>query len=245
MWLDAQAGIERHRVYVRRTSDVPDEAYDLVVQGLEKIIEETGRRIGVIEEASDASQGYRSPDWYQQETMMDKQYSHGAQANAGRIIDLLRSHDTANDHFVVLITDADLTSGEEGNNFVFGMSSYPYIVVSAKRFLDWQQVTLDNYPEEVYGQALTVVAAHEFGHYLDLVQRNFNCWRNTGSLLDRHCRGENGTCLMQQSNVDAEGCNTILEQAFLLFDRERWLCPDCAAEVYYRKKALAEAGFAW
>ncbi len=245
IWQDAQAGIQRHHICVFRTSDVPDDSYDLAVQGLERIIDETGRNISVMQEESRIAPEYMPPDWYQEETMMDKQYLHGLQANAGDIIDLLRSHNTTNDHFVVLITSADLTSGEEGNNFVFGLSSYPFVVISARRFLDWKAVGKDNYPVEIYDRALSLMAAHEFGHYLDLVQRNFNSWRNTGTLVDRHCKGENGPCLMQQSNVDIEGCNTILEQAELIFSRDRWLCPDCAAEVYYRREALVEAGIAW
>ncbi|HEX9745331.1 MAG TPA: hypothetical protein VGB30_07880 [bacterium] len=50
---------------------------------------------------------------------------------------------------------------------------------------------------------------------------------------------------MQQSNVDAVNCVTIVEAANRLYDRERWLCPDCAAEIYFRKQELVEAGYIW
>jgi predicted Zn-dependent protease len=216
-----------------------------VVQGLQRIIRETGRTIEVVREESGTRLGYQSPEWYQNEAMTDREYLHGRQGNAGKIVELLRSHDTSHDHFIVLITGADLTSGEEGNNFIYGLRSYPYIIVSAKRFLDWKQTGKGGYSGEIYDEAVSLTAAHEFGHYLDLVQRNFNSWTNTGTLLDQHCKGENGDCLMQQSNVDAPGCHTALEQAQLLFDRENRLCPDCRLEVQYRKEALLDAGLAW
>jgi hypothetical protein len=242
---DARASVRRQTIYVLATSNVPPEIPDLVVQGLEKIIRETGRSIQVVKEESGAAQGYRPSDWYQDEALLDKEYRHGRQANAGAIIDLLRSHDTTKDHFVVFLADADLTSGDENNNFVYGLSSYPYIVVSARRFLDWKEVRRGGYPGEIFDQAVSLMAAHEFGHYLDLAQRNFNCWGNTGTLLENHCKGESGDCLMQQVNVNAEGCHTAEEEAELIFTRERWLCPDCAAEIYYRKQALVALGFAW
>ena len=245
LWQDARAGINRQTVYVLKTSEVPDEVCDLVVQGLERVIRETGRTIEVAREESGDLPGYQAPEWYQNEAMTDREYLHGRQANAGKIVELLRSHDTSHDHFIVLITGSDLTSGEEGNNFIYGLSSYPYIIVSAKRFLDWKQIGKDGYSGEIYDEAVSLVAAHEFGHYLDLVQRNFNSWTNTGTLLDQHCKGENGDCLMQQSNVDAPGCHTALEQAQLIFNRENWLCPDCRLEVEYRKEALVDAGLAW
>ena len=245
MWLDARAGINRKELYVCRADNVPDDVYQLVVEGLEKIIDEAGRSVSVVQEEIGLPTCYRSPDWYQTETMTDRQRMHGLQANATSIIELLRSHDDRNDHFVVLITAADLTTGEIGNNFIFGLSWYPYIVVSARRFLDWGVTREGGYPEETYRQAVSMLAAHEFGHYLDLVQRNFNSYRNTGTLVDNHCMGESGMCLMQQSNVDAPGCIDALERTYRVFSREHWLCPDCAAELYYRRQALEEEGYEW
>ena len=245
IWLDASSGKIRNRLYVLATGKVTDEVYDLVVEGLEKIIDETGRSVSVMGRESSVSSGYRSPDWYQEHAMLYKEHFHGRQADGGKIIDLLRSHDTGNDHFVVMIIDSDLTTGTEGNNFIFGLSSYPYIVISSIRFMEWKRIRLDGFPEEIYDQAVSILAAHEFGHYLDLVDRDFNCWENTDSILERHCKGENGYCLMQQSNVDVEGCNTLIEQADFIFTRDKWLCPDCSAEVYFRKNTLVEAGFIW
>jgi len=240
---DCRDEITRSILYIIHTSGVPDETYALVADGLNKIIDEAGRSINVLDDTVDFPQCYRTPDWYQSETRLDKNHLHGYQSDAGAIIDLLRSHDTHHDHFIVLITDADITSGREGNNFVYGLSSYPYIVISARRFLDWKEINLDGYPDETFDRALTLVSAHEFGHYLDLVRRDFNCWNDTDTLLDRHCKGENGPCLMEQVNV--EGCKDVLEQADILYEREHWLCPDCTAELFFRMSELEERGFVW
>ena len=245
IWLDVRAEISRKQIYVLRTGKVPDSITTLVAQGLAKIIKETGRSLQVATNAPDIETDLMSADWFQEKAMLDKEFMHGKQADAGAIIDFLRSHDKTNDHFVVLITDSDLTSGEKGNNYIYGMSSYPYIVISARRFIDDKRIKRGGYAEEIYDEAVSLVAAHEFAHYLDLVQRDFNGWRDTDSLLDNHCKGENGDCLMQQTDVNAKGCHTALEEAKLIFGRERWLCLDCAAEVGYRKEALLKAGYFW
>jgi predicted Zn-dependent protease len=114
--------------------------------------------------------GLKSADWYQENVMLDKEFMHGKQADAGAIIDLLRSNDKTGNHFVVLVTDSDLTSGENGNNFIYGLSSYPYIVISARRFTDDKRIKRGGYAEEIYDEAVSLVAAHEFAHYLDLVR---------------------------------------------------------------------------
>jgi len=245
IWLDATSGTVRDKVYVIKTGDVTDEVYNLVVQGLVKVIKETGRSISVAGEDTSVPSEYMPADWYRDQTMTDREKMHGLQANGSKIIDLLRSHALSDDHFIVLITGCDLTSGEPGNNFVYGLSNYPYIVISAKRFMDWKRIRTGGYSEEIYNKSVSLLSAHEFGHYLDLTRRNFNCWMNTGTLLDNHCKGKNGLCLMQQVNVDAEGCRTALEQTDLMFDNEHWLCPDCAAEIYYRRESLVKSGFSW
>jgi predicted Zn-dependent protease len=245
IWNDATNRITRTDLYALKTSGVPSDTYNLVLAGLNKFIQETGRSVTVIRYDSPIPDGYNSADWYQEQAMTDSDHGHGIQADGSKIIALLSTANSSNDHFIVLITDADLNSGEVGNNFVFGLSNYPYIVISARRFLDWKRIRFQDYDAATYDQAISLVAAHEFGHYLDLTQRNFNVWSGTNTLLDNHCKGQNGFCLMQQMNVDVEGCNSALEQAKLIFGREHWLCPDCAAEIYFRKQALINAGFVW
>jgi predicted Zn-dependent protease len=245
IWTDARNSDNRNKIYVFPVSTVPDETIKLVVEGLREIIKETGRSVEVTTASPDIDAGYQTPEWYQEQTMLNKERAHGKQSNASVIVDLLRSHDKKNDSFIVLITSSDLTTGQPENNFIYGLSSYPYIVISARRFLDDKQNHWGKYADEIYDEAVSLMAAHEFGHYLDLVQRHFNSWIGTGEIVDNHCKGENGTCLMQQSDVDMPGCTTSLEQAKLIFHRERWLCPDCAAEVFFRKEALLKKNFEW
>jgi len=136
-----------------------------------------------------------------------------------------------------MIIDKDLRIREDDpqNNFIFGYGPFPNNIISVKRFIKWIS------DDQLRYKSLAVLGAHEFGHNLDLSHRNFN-YGDEGYKYG-HCNGENGPCLMEQVNVS--NARSIDEQAKLLFDRNRWLCPDCLEEIEFKKQDLRRQGILW
>jgi hypothetical protein len=163
----------------------------------------------------------------------------GIQISARKVDSLLRNEpfQKENPHFDVMIIGMDLTTGmnDPQNNFIFGYGPYPNNIVSVKRFMHWIK---DPHLREA---ALAILGAHEFGHNLDLVSRNFNV--GTEGYKAGHCNGDSGPCLMEQVNVP--GARNIEAQARLIYSKSKWLCPDCSEEIEFKKDDLKRMGIHW
>ncbi|MCX6819093.1 MAG: hypothetical protein NT129_03800 [Candidatus Aenigmarchaeota archaeon] len=238
---DHNSGIVRRDMYFCRTADVPLPEYSALLTGFQKIINETGRRIK-IHDFGNYNLGkfdYGSPDWYQEHALTKRERGLGRQVSAVVIDKLLREEpfQKQKPHFDVMIVDKDLTTylDEPENRFIFGLGPYPNNIISVKRFIH-------NIKDPRLRKAsLAVLGAHEFGHNLDLVRRNFNI--GTEGYKISHCNGEKGPCLMEQVNVDE--ARNIDEQAKLIIDKDKWLCPDCTDEIQFKRDDLRKKGVYW
>lgn len=238
---DFNSGILRSDLYFCRTSGVPEFEYRALLEGFQKIIREAGRNIKIhnFGSYSSGTGPYSSPDWYQQQALTSRNRGFGIQVSAVEIDRLLRSEpfQKENPHYDVMIVDKDLTTtlNDPQNNFIFGYGPHPNNIISVKRFIHWIK------DPRLRRASLAILGAHEYGHNLDLVHRNFNT--GEGGYKWGHCNGEEGPCLMEQVNV--EGARDVDEQAKLIYPRENWLCPDCADEISYRQDELTKLGIPW
>lgn len=179
---------------------------------MHRILEETGRQLvlkdyGVFH----AGKGpYGSPEWYEHQALTTKNRGLGEQVSAIELDTLLRSepYQKEHPHFDVFVLNRDLTTTQEDttNNYIFGYGPYPNNIVSTTRF----QLLMPT--DSIRHAALQIIGAHEFGHTIALVHRDFNTGTQGYQLV--HCIGEKGPCLMEQVNVP--GCKTMEEQAKLL-----------------------------
>ena len=238
---DHESDIVRRLLFFSRTSGVDVDDYKAIKSGVQKIIDETGRRIQIRDygDFSLHNGNFGSTDWYQREALTRKNKGLGRQVSAGMLDHLLRTepYQQQTPHFDFFVVDKDLTTHARDieNNLIFGYGPYPNNIVSTRRFRKYM-------PDSGIRQiSLAVLAAHEIGHNLDLVGRNFNI--GTDGYTVGHCNGEKGPCLMEQVNVP--GQRTISHQARLLVSRSNWLCPDCTDEVRYKRRDLKSKGVHW
>lgn len=238
---DHKSGIIRSDMYFCRTNKVPMPEYEALITGFQKIIKEAGRHI-TIHNYGNFNLGYDqygSPDWYQQKALTRREKGLGVQASATELDSLLRSEpfQKQNPHFDAMIIDMDLTTDQNDpeNNFIFGYGPYPNNIISVKRFMHWIK------DPSLRQASLAILGAHEFGHNLDLVHRNFNTGAEGYKI--GHCNGEKGPCLMEQVNVP--DARSIDEQASLLIDRDTWLCHDCNDEIQFKSSELKKRGIYW
>ena len=237
---DHRSGIIRSEMYFCRTTGVPLPEYEALLFGFQKIINETERNVTVrnFDNQSWGNGDYGSPDWYQNEALTSIDNGYGRQVSAFVLQKLLweEPYQAENPHFDALIVDRDLIFCEgDGGNFIFGYGPYPFNIISVNRFINWIK---DSVLRQI---SLSIIGAHEFGHNLDLVNRSFNI--GTEGLKAGHCNGENGPCLMEQMNV--EGCRNVDEQARLIYNREKWLCIDCTAEIETKRNDLIKRSVHW
>ncbi len=232
--LDHQLGIVRTEVYCCRTNGVPVSEYKAIITGLEKIISETGTGIKLVDFGNYnlGNKPYGTPDWYQEQPTINRDRGFGRQVNATGMYTLLRREpfQQKHPHFDLMVIDKDLTMfpNVQDNNFVFGFGAYPNNIISVKRLM---QTIRDPILRQ---KCLAVISAHEFGHNLDLVHRNFNTETEDDDYRKSHCNGRKGLCLMEQFNVG--GARNIEEQTKLLIEKYNWLCPDCADEIKVKKE---------
>ena len=238
---DRLKNIVRNEIYFCKTSGVPDKEYKAIISGFKKMIAEAGRRL-IMKDFGyyESNQGaYGSPDWYQNNALTNRNNGFGTQISSTAIDDLLRNEpfQRKNPHYDVMIVDRDLTTtmNDAANNFVFGYGPYPNNIISIKRFIHW-------FGDPTLRQiCLATIGAHEFGHNLELVGRNYD--EDHGELRDGHCAGRAGACIMEQ--VQVSGKRTMKEQAKLLIEKEHWLCNSCIEELYFRKESLQKRGVIW
>ncbi len=238
---DYRQGIIRSVLHLCRTSGVLDKEYNAIKYGFEKIVVETGRQIKLVDLDNYVwnNNAFGSADWYQEQALTNKKDKFGKQVSAYDLDALLRNdpYQKTEPHFDVIVIDKDLTTveGDTKNRFLFGYGPYPNNIVSVNRFMKWIRDPV------LRQKSLAIIAAHEFGHNLDLVNRNFNIGKS--GYKRGHCNGEEGACLMEQVNV--KDARSIDEQAALIFDNESWLCLDCKDEIFYKKSMLREKGIYW
>lgn len=238
---DHNENIVRKVVFACRTRAVDRQDYDALLSGAHRIIEETGRQVTLSDYGIfHAGKGpYGNPEWYEQQALTTKSRGLGEQVSACKLDKLLRSepYQQQHPHFDIFVLNRDLTTTQEDttNNFIFGYGPYPNNIISTTRFVLWMPHARER------RAALQIIGAHEFGHTLDLVHRNFNTGREGYQL--GHCAGEKGSCLMEQVNVP--GCKSMQEQARLLAGRKNLLCEDCTDEVRWKREDLRKKGVYW
>jgi hypothetical protein len=132
-----------------------------------------------------------------------------------------------NPHLRMFVMDRDLTEAVRfpDNLFVYGMSTYPSSLVATARLQQDRNLMMSQ---------LAFVAAHEMGHLLGLVNRNFNVGKR--GMRVGHCSEESGPCLMAQ--VAIPGCRSLIEQTRRVIEKNSWLCTDCLDEAAFKKAHL-------
>lgn len=238
---DKNRGIVRKDIYFSRTSDVPTPEYEAVKSGFARIVSESGRSVGMKDFGCfrSGTGAYSSPDWYQEQAMTGRDRGFGLQVSAADLDALLRNepYQRQNPHMDVLVVGKDMTTtmNNTDNNFIFGYGPYPNNIISVKRFLNWFK------DPALRQKCISILSAHEFGHNLGLVRRNFNI--GDERYKRGHCNGKVGPCLMEQVNVP--GARNIDVQARLLWGRNKLLCPDCSDEVKFKKEFFQKIGAFW
>ena len=236
--VDGASGIDRGDIFITRTKEVPVEGYSIIRQAIGKIIAETRSNLRITDYGSFKLHNgdYGSPDWYQGQALTGSDKGFGQQVDAVGIDRLLRSEPYQRDHphYDVMVVDKDLRTDSDDNNFVYGIGSFPNVVLSTRRFMNIRD-TNDRLA------SLANLAAHELGHVLGLTHRSWN--RGTSGMCVGHCAGEKGPCLMEQ--VDVPGQRTAVKQARKVIVRENWLCEDCTEEIEMRRKAILNLGLRW
>lgn len=115
--------------------------------------------------------------------------------------------------YVCFITNESLKTNTYP--FIYGRGSYPVFIISTKDY--------DN--KEIRELSLQYIACHEFGHALDLVQREFSVDEN----FPLHC---SNNCVMHQ--VDLPKCPNLDDYVVNVLHGNISLCPDCMNELRTR-----------
>jgi hypothetical protein len=226
---DHQKGITRDEMYSCRTTNVTIPEYHAVMEGVEEILEETGRNVKIIDYDNFRIDrpDFNSPEWYQERSLIGN-----GQVDASNVSNLLKKEPFQKDnpHFDLIVLDRDITTRDSDGAwlvYVFGLATYPNNVISVARTRYIQDNTLKE-------ACLQVIGAHEFGHNLGLVNRSYNV--GTENIEAGHCLGENGPCIMQQFNIPNRKTIGELTAAIIDEDRDTLLCPDCTDEIGFISK---------
>lgn len=237
---DLKNQTNRNRMFVSSSSGVLNSEFESIIKGIEKIALEVSKTLRITPSGNFQFHNgdFGSADWYVRQAMTNVNHGFGPQVSANLLDQLLRAepYQQQESHFDFFITAQDLRTRENDaqNNFIFGYGPYPNNILSVKRFRDIQDPSLRYL-------SLAILAAHEFGHNLDLLCRNFNI--GSDGYQAGHCLGEKGPCLMEQVNI--AGCKSIEEQARILAHFDNWLCEDCLSEVSNKAEALRQNGYRW
>ncbi|MBW3021285.1 hypothetical protein KY328_00025 [Candidatus Woesearchaeota archaeon] len=205
-------GFALDTINIYQTPGVRDSELASAFTGIERFIDELGLPIKIEIKVY--------PDESLRKALTPRNLGYGPQLDCSVIADLLSEEDL----FKLVLVSNDLYTGRPDNNFIYGQRHFPNAVMSVRR--------MQHLDEDLKHESIAQIAAHEFGHNLDLVGRNYNS--GTQGYTIKHCAGEKGPCLMEQ--VDVPGCKTSLELVQLLTDR--YLCPDCTHEIKYRMEEL-------
>jgi len=221
--------MERTELWCVRTSGVLKADYVAILKGIQKIIDESQRAITIVDyDIWNVGPGdFQSSDWYQEQALLSSNRGYGSQANAEVLANLcIREPHQKKPHLDLIVVDKDITIGDF--RFVYGFTQYPVQVISTKRFLSVEK--------HLRERCLMLVAAHEFGHGLGLVNRSSN--------YGFHCAGKKGRCLMQSIEY-GDHFVRLEEQAVLVTPQKKWLCEECFAEVAYKRETLRKNRVYW
>ncbi|MBN1233597.1 MAG: hypothetical protein JXA60_09620 [Candidatus Coatesbacteria bacterium] len=210
---DARNGIKRNIVYLIFTGKINETSKSSIIKGMKEVKAISKKTLFFKESAYLNKLAVK----WQKECMIKRDIGFGKQVNYPKMLARLnytmRYYPSS---YAILIVDSDLTSyPEDYNNFVYGVSSYPRIIISTRR-----QEKND----------LKHVVMHEFFHSLGLVGRKFD--NDSGNeYRNNHCAYKGRVCLMNQ--VDVEGCLSGSEHSRLLSLERDILCPSCQQELEY------------
>ena len=217
--------IVRDQVFVTRTRAVPDRDIDAVCSGI-RLIQEVSRASLNIRDLRDwgistsVDQPYMSLDWYQAQAGLRFDRGYGPQVDGSRMLymslDEIWQEKQPHLEAMIVDRDANMQQNEGYINYCFAVTMPQFgFVLSTARFA--------SLPERDRFAVIRRTAAHEFGHVLGLVERDYNYEDSLG----RHCRGEKGPCLMRQGL----SLDVWLRQYKEEVKTGQELCPDCLDDL--------------
>ena len=214
-------------IYVMWTSDVPPAEANAALQGVLDTRDASGQNRAVVSlgSASFGQGDFSSADWYleeafkrqqRQETLRERGF--GAQLIPAYLYGLFTQEPwQAHPHWEVTIVNTDLWSGENDNNFVFGITNtaFPASIQSIRRYSESIK------PGPARNESIRRLLRHEVGHMFGLTHRNFNVEDKLGT----HCANE--ICTMRQGlSIQEWAANAEAE-----YRTSTHFCGDCRQEL--------------
>lgn len=215
-------------VYVMWTSDVPEEEGRAGLEGVKDVLTASGQNRELSNLGSTRWWGteYSSADWYIEEAVrrgaLIRNPNHGGlQVVAQRLAQLFDSEPwQVIPHREVMIVNRDLTTGDSGENYVFGVTAWtneftPYSIQSVTRLE--REIT----DKETRLRVIRRLLRHEVGHMFGLPSFGR---KNTEMKLGRHCTN---VCTMRQGMSSDEWITQLRqeERAGVQF------CGDCMSDL--------------
>lgn len=145
----------------------------------------------------------------------------GPKVGYKKLIENGNQHLPSNAYNMVLVS-RDISA--PNMNYIYGAGIGNCAVISTIR-------TRHQQGDHYYPVALAATAGHEFGHLLGIYRRSWNC-----SEQDGHCNGENGACLMEQS--DMPGRSGVIDGLMEVIKEGRWYCNDCRDVVRFKQNTI-------